>query len=113
MFGEEGCRLIKPWSPDYLLGRWSWWNWDSATVSAGKYAGAYDVVSVGNPWPPFVGAEQRAVVMRELIEAKVRGLRRYVILWFLTKILRLTYSSILDEEAEDSARNKTSSLAVK
>ncbi len=73
LFGEEGCRLVRPWSPDYRLGRWSWWNWDSATASAEKYARAYDVVSVGNPRPPHIGAEERAVVMRELIEAKRAG----------------------------------------
>lgn len=64
-------RLVTPWTPQHRTGRWSWWNWDSQTADPEDYARSYDVVSVGNPRPPYIPKSARWEVMHALCDARL------------------------------------------
>lgn len=72
-YGRAACRIEAPWRPEKTENsRWSCWCWHSAAASPDLYARMFRVVTTGNPRPCGVPRHQRAEVMHQLCDAKIR-----------------------------------------
>lgn len=72
-YGRGACRIDAPWRRgEAENSRWSCWCWHSATASPDLYARMFRVVTTGNPRPCGVPRHQRAEVIHQLCDARIR-----------------------------------------
>lgn len=71
-YGLDACRIEEPWRPDKQDSRWASWCWHSHVATPDLYARMFRMVTTGNPRPCGVSRHQRAVVIDQLRQAKMR-----------------------------------------
>lgn len=72
-YGREVCRIEPPWRRgETEESRWSCWCWHSSVATPALYARMFQAVTTGNPRPYGVPRHQRAEVMHQLCDAKMR-----------------------------------------